>query len=334
MGALGISGIPMFSGYISKTLLHESIVEYQEVVAGTSMARTYVMVEWLFLLSGGLTIAYMLKLFIAIFVEKNDNQNRFERLDKSSNRRSNRRSNKILNKKLDIKSSIKYMNGKTSFALVGAAIVIPILGFLPSFTMDKIATATQSFVNAPSLEHPIHYFNLTNLSGSMISIGMGVLIYAGFVRTLLMRKGAKGRKEYVDIWPKWMDLEDVVYRPLLQNILPFVLAVICRFFDKFMEAIIFVIRKYILGPKKNRKSINVGTRFTYVLGTLMDDIVKIMNKTLRKRRPIKISFVEFFAVSRIEMNRTNRLVTKSVSFSLLLFCIGLLLTLVYLLAVS
>ena len=28
MGALGIGGIPLFSGYISKTLLHESIVEY------------------------------------------------------------------------------------------------------------------------------------------------------------------------------------------------------------------------------------------------------------------------------------------------------------------
>lgn len=28
MGALGIGGIPLWNGYVSKTLLHESIVEY------------------------------------------------------------------------------------------------------------------------------------------------------------------------------------------------------------------------------------------------------------------------------------------------------------------
>ena len=33
MGALGISGIPMWSGYVSKTLLHEGIVEYWEMLA-------------------------------------------------------------------------------------------------------------------------------------------------------------------------------------------------------------------------------------------------------------------------------------------------------------
>lgn len=33
MGALGISGIPMWSGYVSKTLLHEGIVEYGEMLA-------------------------------------------------------------------------------------------------------------------------------------------------------------------------------------------------------------------------------------------------------------------------------------------------------------
>jgi hydrogenase-4 component B len=31
-GALGIGGIPLFNGYISKTLIHESIVEYRELL--------------------------------------------------------------------------------------------------------------------------------------------------------------------------------------------------------------------------------------------------------------------------------------------------------------
>ena len=61
---LGIGGIPLWNGYISKTLLHESIVEY-------STAPVFKAMEWIFLISGGLTVAYMLKLYISIFFEKN-----------------------------------------------------------------------------------------------------------------------------------------------------------------------------------------------------------------------------------------------------------------------
>lgn len=69
VGAASIAGIPGFSGYVSKTLLHESIVEYIHVLehAGAA-AGWFTTVEWLFLLSGGLTAAYMTKLFVAIFV--------------------------------------------------------------------------------------------------------------------------------------------------------------------------------------------------------------------------------------------------------------------------
>ena len=64
-GALAIGGIPLFGGYISKTLLHESIVEF----GGGFVMRA---VEYIFLFSGGLTVAYMTKLFVAVFVEKNE----------------------------------------------------------------------------------------------------------------------------------------------------------------------------------------------------------------------------------------------------------------------
>ena len=69
VGAASIAGVPGFSGYVSKTLLHESIVEYIHVLehAGAA-AGWFTTVEWLFLLSGGLTAAYMTKLFVAIFV--------------------------------------------------------------------------------------------------------------------------------------------------------------------------------------------------------------------------------------------------------------------------
>ncbi len=59
-GALGIAGIPLFNGYVSKTLLHESIVEGIGHAAGLSGFLK--MSEWIFLISGGMTLAYMKKL--------------------------------------------------------------------------------------------------------------------------------------------------------------------------------------------------------------------------------------------------------------------------------
>ena len=69
IGAASIAGVPGFSGYVSKTLLHESIVEYVHVLEHAGMyTGWFTAVEWLFLFSGGLTAAYMTKLFVAIFL--------------------------------------------------------------------------------------------------------------------------------------------------------------------------------------------------------------------------------------------------------------------------
>ena len=75
LGGLGISGVPLFNGYISKTMLHEGIVMLIEEAetAGVGAFAIHVLAtsEWIFLISGGLTFAYMMKLFFCVFVEKN-----------------------------------------------------------------------------------------------------------------------------------------------------------------------------------------------------------------------------------------------------------------------
>ena len=70
VGAASIAGVPGFSGYVSKTLLHESIVEYIHVLehAGVSAAAGSRRWSGCSCFSGGLTAAYMTKLFVAIFV--------------------------------------------------------------------------------------------------------------------------------------------------------------------------------------------------------------------------------------------------------------------------
>jgi len=72
VGALTISGVPGTSGYISKTILHEALVEYMHHLAHLGVdTLPFRVVEYVFLFTGGCTFAYMLKLFICLFVEKN-----------------------------------------------------------------------------------------------------------------------------------------------------------------------------------------------------------------------------------------------------------------------
>ena len=72
---LSLAGLPLLNGYVSKTLLHESIVEYIHLLESGTWVFTAL--EWAFLFAGGLTFAYMLKLFICIFVEKNAKEKKF-----------------------------------------------------------------------------------------------------------------------------------------------------------------------------------------------------------------------------------------------------------------
>ena len=83
LGVVGIGGVPLFNAYASKTLLHESIVEGIHALAPLS---TYLKAtEWIFLISGGMTLAYMTKLFICIFVEKNENEEIQKAFDENKN---------------------------------------------------------------------------------------------------------------------------------------------------------------------------------------------------------------------------------------------------------
>ena len=197
-GCLGIAGVPFFSGYISKTLLHESIVEYTEVLVETGSSVLLMKgAEWVFLLSGGLTAAYMTKLFVAVFVEKNADpavQARYDGLNR------------------------KYMNRFSAAALLIPAALLPLMGTTPSATMVRIAEMGQEFMNGEGVHHAIHWFSLENLKGAGISLAIGAIVYFGVIRPLLTRKKQNGIREYTDRWPTWLDLEEAVYRPLVSGV--------------------------------------------------------------------------------------------------------------------
>ena len=186
LGALGIGGVPLLNGYVSKTLLHESIVE------GAAHYGAWLrVVEWVFLCSGGLTVAYMTKLYIALFVEKHPK------------------------KQAEYDAKKKYINPFSAAALCLSALLLPVLGLSADVSMNKLADFGTDFFHSGTLEHAVHYLSLENLKGALISIAIGVAVYLLVVRKLLMKN-----ENYVNRLPQKLDLEELLYRPLLLRWLP------------------------------------------------------------------------------------------------------------------
>lgn len=180
MGALGIMGIPLWNGYISNTLLHESIVEHIKLLEalGKTEAANYKIAEWMFLFTGGLTIAYLLKLYVAIFIEKNP-----YRLEQ-------------------VHDSKKYMSKMSIFAMVASAVILPILGAFPYVTMNKLADLGQEFMHGQVPIYSVHYFTFSYLKGALISIVIGVVVYIVMIRFFLMKTDENGNKMYRKVWNK------------------------------------------------------------------------------------------------------------------------------------
>lgn len=314
MGALGIGGMPLWNGYVSKTLIHESIVEYVFAINagiipaffGTSFMRA---VEWIFLASGGLTVAYMLKLYICLFWEKNADaavQKHFE----------------------DMRGN--YMNRTSAFALTLSATLLPLGGFLPGIVMDRIADMGQGFLHAAEAES-VSYFSIGNLRGALISLVIGVLLYVCFVRPLLQKKSADGTmRYYVNRWPAWLDLENLIYRPVLLQILPFICGVVCRFLDSLVDTVVVILRKTIYRDEKLPHERFEGTLFTHLCACIANAFQELLNHTLLKKRPKHTNYEHKLALMQEEFGENTTLIARSMSFGLLLFCVGLILTVAYL----
>ena len=217
VGAASIAGVPGFSGYVSKTLLHESIVEYIHLLEHNHLsADPFRMVEWVFLISGGLTVAYMTKLFVAIF---------------ASPRAAGQRP-----------AVQGYMSRGTTIALSCGAAVLLALGFLPGQMMEPVAAWAAAFLQADP-GHAVHYFTWVNLKGACISLAIGAAVYLLVVRHLLMRKD-EGTEVYVNRWPAWLDLEDALYRPVLRGI-SFAGALCARVVASMGDLIVFIGEKIL-----------------------------------------------------------------------------------------
>lgn len=277
MSALGVSGVPLWNGYVSKTLLHESIAEYVNgAAAAAGTAGFYRAVEWLFLICGGLTFAYMAKLYVCIFLEKNlQSQEKMDSLHGS------------------------YMNRVSAAALILPAVLMPVIGIFTGAAADRLADLGQGFMNGTSPEEAAAYFSPQNLKGALISLLIGAAVYFFFVRTFLMAKRPDGEYEYVDRWPAHLNLEDMLYRPLMLGVLPFIGAFFSRILDKAVDTVLYVLKKTVFRDKKP------------------------------DNRLVMFSFMRFNS----RETSVQRQILTSFSFSLMLFAVGFSIILIYLVLV-
>ncbi|MBS6348295.1 MAG: sodium:proton antiporter, partial [Oscillospiraceae bacterium] len=209
---LSLAGVPALNGYVSKTLLHESIVEYIPLAGEYDLL--FSALEGLFLFSGGLTLAYMLKLFVCLFVEKNPLPQ--EVLDKKWRRRG------------------EHYIAPVSLGAVACYLLVMVrLGSEPNVTMDAVAAMTRGFLHGHAPDHPVDYFSPVNLEGAGISLAIGVIVYVLVVRLLLVRK-----KRYFDPIPPGLNLEYGLYRPLL-DLLTKTAVVLATLVDRLLPRLLF-----------------------------------------------------------------------------------------------
>ena len=334
MGALGIGGFPGWSGYVSKTLLHESIVEYVhglehgEFISRFFTAGGMTAIEWIFLLSGGLTVAYMTKLFVAVFLEKN------EKYDDGK----------------------PYWNRLSGAMLTVTACLIPVMGLLPGLTMDGLADLAQGFLGVHHEAHAVHYFTWVNLKGSVISLAIGAAVYFIVVRNWMMKKQPDGTKVYVNRWPAWIDLEERLYRPLLQKILPGILGFLCGILDRILDVSVKVLRgagallagildtlvdgtvvllrNTIYRDSYDWGELEEGNALTHAIGVFLNGLEKLLNKTIWREHEHKKDLEHWLVLKYTAFKENATVIGRSLSFGLVLFCIGLCATLVYLLIVA
>lgn len=315
MGALGIGGIPLWSGYISKTLLHESMVEYIHELEGGHILNSIFSLnamqafEWIFLISGGMTIAYMLKLYIAVFVEKNKDASVQAKYDGMK----------------------KYINPLSAVVLTVSAALFPIFGMLPHMTMDIMADMSEGFMGFNHAGHSVEYFTWVNLKGSIISIVIGLAIYFVVVRLLLMNKQSNGSREYVNKWWKYFDLEDYFYRPVLLKFLPAVLGTVCLVLDRLVDIIVVLLRKTIYKDSLAYKEMDEGNTVTLAFGKMLNKGEAMLNKTVWRNKTKRIDYKHLLAMKYTSFKENMGFIERSLSYGLMLFCLGLCGVLIYLL---
>ncbi|MBQ3078420.1 MAG: sodium:proton antiporter [Clostridia bacterium] len=313
LGALGLAGVPLFNGYASKTLIHEGLVEWVHETHGQFIFQFS---EWVFLFAAGLTTAYVLKIYIAVFWQKNadaETQAKYDGMNKT------------------------YIDLRSRIALILSSCLIPILGVFPNDTLLKLYDVSKHFLHQYDM-HEVAFCNLVNLKGGAITLGIGTIVYLTVVRFFMYNKD----KGYIDRWPKWLDLENAVYRPVFTRFVPWVLSVISgclnvltdcfhrvfmflivlasRIMDEGMDRIALFVREALFIHRANGPRPGTKTSYAASLRRALDAFSRAAARVSPRLRGDMRDVTDL---------RYGSSYTNSVTFGLLLCTLGIVFALVY-----
>jgi hydrogenase-4 component B len=184
IAALGITGMPLFNGFASKSILHHAIVESYEY--GHPSFRY---AEIIFTIVSGGTVCSFIKLISYAFLGKCPEK--FQNLSKDG-------------------------NGMMQMAMGGLALLIFAIGLAPGFIMNQfIIPAAAGFTYDPYFVNKylvgMNFFNAKDLMAMVpvYLLGFGIFIV-----------GKKFDLFHLHM-PQWMDFEFVLYKPVYKNVMRF-----------------------------------------------------------------------------------------------------------------
>lgn len=184
IGLLGLSGIPGTNGYVSKTILHEALVE----AAHLYHTPYFIIAEVVFYAASAMTVAYMLKIFITVFIEKNPEYTG------------------------QYKDAIR-KRALFPMGLISGCILI--LGLFPEPILHIVQTALNTF--DISAHHMPHVFVSEAFKSAALSTGLGVTLYIMFVRRYLYRRMGQ-KRIYINPTTHWFQLEENLYVPVIRRL--------------------------------------------------------------------------------------------------------------------
>lgn len=171
---LGIVGMPLFNGYVSKTFIHHGLTE------AAYINSTFYIAEIMYIVISCMTVTYFMKMFYYVFLKKNENEYKNLVFDISS---------------LDL-------------ALGSIAILIIGIGLNPGFVLNNLiapqllsTTYDVGFINSHILN--LNVFNLEDILLSLSIILVGILVFFLAKRFKLLNVKL----------PKWLSIEYLFFYP-------------------------------------------------------------------------------------------------------------------------
>ena len=101
--------------------------------------------------------------------------------------------------------------------------------------------------------------------------------------------------------------------------------------NSLVDGIVVLLRKTIYKDYKYESELDEGNGFTHAVGIILNTIEELLNGTIWKNHPHKKDFVHQMALSYASFKENAAIIGRSLSYGLILFSIGLCLTLIYLL---